>query len=269
MPATHRIIRLAMAFLGASILSVPLHAKSTEADLNARLKNKPLYLRGCWNNDNLHFDYDGKLVSKAGRVTITLCGFDLNQVHLDGNKLVLKGVRVGLVLADDKQKRVELEEPMHIEIDAPSSGDYAPALDAIFADNPADMVPLLPFYWQRYAQKSFLPPQAASTVQTLKLPTDTPPKHIGGRVQPPRLLRGVEPDFTMAARASKYGGKVLVNLWIEPDGSISHLSLVRPIGMGLDESALAAVQKYQFAPATQDGNPIRVELNLEVNFQLR
>ncbi len=38
--------------------------------------------------------------------------------------------------------------------------------------------------------------------------------------------------------------------------------------MGLDEKAVEAVQQYKFRPAMQNGKPVQVDLNVEVNFQI-
>lgn len=271
-PSCFRIARFVL-FSFASALS--LHAQSTEADLKARLKHKPLYLRGCWNDDQLHFDSTGKLISQAGHITITLCGFDFKNLHLTNSKLILDGSRVGLELANDKIKRVDLlignppqDQHMHLEIDAPSNGDYSAALDNIFASDLAEMVPSLPFYWQSYAQKHFLPLDPAPAPQASPVQTTVQPKKIGGSVLPPKPLHYAAPQFSPTARALKYGGNVLVNIWVMPDGTVTHLSVVRAAGIGLDEIALDAVQQYQFAPATQDGKPVTVELNIEVNFAI-
>src|SRR5580698_2238424 len=40
------------------------------------------------------------------------------------------------------------------------------------------------------------------------------------------------------------------------------------VGLGLDERAVAAVSQYTFQPATKDGSPVSVQLNVEVNFQI-
>ena len=119
-----------MALLGASIFSALLHAQSTEAELKARLKNKPLYLRGFWRDDTLHFDSTGQIIGGSpGPLAFTLSGFDLKSIRLQPNKLILEGQRVGIELAHDKQKRVPLkvgdprhseDELIHIEIDAHS-----------------------------------------------------------------------------------------------------------------------------------------------------
>jgi hypothetical protein len=38
--------------------------------------------------------------------------------------------------------------------------------------------------------------------------------------------------------------------------------------MGLDEKAIEAVKQYRFNPATYEGHPVPVLLNIEVNFRL-
>ncbi|HUJ94670.1 MAG TPA: TonB family protein [Terriglobales bacterium] len=40
----------------------------------------------------------------------------------------------------------------------------------------------------------------------------------------------------------------------------------RPLGYGLDEEAIKAVQKWKFVPATNNGVPVAVAVNLEVTF---
>jgi TonB family protein len=277
-------LRSLLLLLSACALVRPVHSQSSEFDLKARLMDKPLYLRGCWRDDKLHFDSTGQLKGKSDPVTFTLSGFELQTVHLKQDRLVLEGRRVGLELRDNKQKRVPLnvgkptepeDEPMHIEIEASSSSDYGQALDAIFANGLAELVPSVPSYWQAYASKNFIPaapstaPSATSGPnQQTASPHDTKPRRIGGGVKPPKLLHAKEPEFNEVARALRYSGAVLVNLWLQPDGTVSHLSLVRALGLGLDERALAAVQKYTFSPATMNDVPVLVELNVEVNFQI-
>jgi Gram-negative bacterial TonB protein C-terminal len=242
----------------------PLRSQSSESDLKARLMDKPLYLRGCWRDDTLHFDSAGQIKGNSGPVTFTLSGFELQTVHLKQDKLVLEGRRVGLELRDNKQQRIPLnvgkvnhpeDESMHIDIAASPSGDYGPALDAVFTNGLAELVPSLPSYWRAYATKNFIPAVSSTTptasvtsdpVQQAAGPSDAKPRRIGGAIAPPKLLRAKEPEFNDAARGVRYSGVVLINLWLCPDGTVSHLSLVRPLGLGLDEHALAAVQKYVF-----------------------
>jgi TonB family protein len=267
-----------------------LQAQSGETEISTRLMNKPLYLRGCWRDDVLHFDSSGQLKGVSGPLTFTLSGFELRTVHLKQDKLILEGRRIGLELRDQKQVRVPLnigkpdrpeDETVHIDITASPSGDYGPALDAIFTNGLAELVPSMPSYWKAYAAKNFIPSDPSTTpppaVSAPAAPApdqqpagspDTKPRRIGGGVKPPKLLHAKEPEFNDAARGLKYSGIVLINFWLHPDGTVSHLSVVRALGLGLDERALAAVQKYTFSPATMNDKPVLVELDVEINFQI-
>jgi len=94
------------------------------------------------------------------------------------------------------------------------------------------------------------------------------PKRIGGGVSAPVLIYSVEPEFSEEARKAKVAGNVLVNLWVDTNGLPSHVRVIRGVGMGLDEKAVEAVRQYKFKPAMENGKPVLVELNVEVNFQI-
>jgi protein TonB len=94
------------------------------------------------------------------------------------------------------------------------------------------------------------------------------PRRIGGGVSAPVLIYSVEPEFSEEARKAKVAGNVLVNLWVDTNGLPSHVHVIRGVGMGLDEKAKEAVMQYKFKPAMENGKPVLVELNVEVNFQI-
>ena len=54
----------------------------------------------------------------------------------------------------------------------------------------------------------------------------------------------------------------------ETDGTPSHIQIIRPLGLELDEAAVAAVSAYRFTPAIQNGTPVKVDLYVEVNFRI-
>jgi hypothetical protein len=176
-------LRCFLALLCTCGLLPALHAQSTEADLKARLMDKPLYLRGFWRDDKLQFDSTGHLLGNSDPVTFTLSGFDLKKVHLKQDKLILEGRRVGLELAANKQIRVPLDTSIQIDIATSPTGDYGPALDAIFANNLVDLVPTLPFYWQPYAVKNFVRANSAAGPSTMLL-TATKPDSGGQSLTP-------------------------------------------------------------------------------------
>ena len=93
-------------------------------------------------------------------------------------------------------------------------------------------------------------------------------RRIGGGVSAPVALYTPEPEFSEEARKAKVSGNVIVYLQVDEQGRATHVRVVRGLGMGLDEKALAAVQQYRFKPAEEHGHPVRVEMNVDVNFQI-
>jgi protein TonB len=92
--------------------------------------------------------------------------------------------------------------------------------------------------------------------------------HIGGGVSKPVVLFSVEPEFSEEARKAKFSGNVQVYLIVDEQGNPTHVKVVRPIGMGLDEKAREAVLQYKFKPAMKNGKPVKVDLYVDVNFQI-
>lgn len=94
------------------------------------------------------------------------------------------------------------------------------------------------------------------------------PKRVGGGISAPQVIYQVEPEFSEEARKAKVSGNVIVYLWVDKNGLPSHVRVVRGVGMGLDEKAVEAVRQYRFKPAMENGKPVTVEMNIEVNFQI-
>jgi TonB family protein len=92
--------------------------------------------------------------------------------------------------------------------------------------------------------------------------------HPGGSVSYPKLIHSVTPEYTEVARQAKLSGTVRLYLWVDKSGVPSHVKVIKGVGMGLDENAIAAVEQYRFEPATEDGQPVTVDLYTDVTFQV-
>ncbi len=92
--------------------------------------------------------------------------------------------------------------------------------------------------------------------------------HIGGGVMPPVPLTHDEPEYSEEARKAKFSGVVLLRIVVDASGRVSEAKVVRGIGLGLDEKAIEAVNKWKFRPGTKNGVPVAVVANVEVNFRL-
>jgi TonB family protein len=92
--------------------------------------------------------------------------------------------------------------------------------------------------------------------------------HVGGGVAAPQLLFAPDPEFSEEARRAKFQGVCVVSLVVDAQGNPQRVQVVRHLGMGLDQKALAAVKQYRFKPATLQGKPVPVEVNIEVTFRI-
>jgi len=94
------------------------------------------------------------------------------------------------------------------------------------------------------------------------------PYRVGGGVSAPKPVYTPDPEYSEEARKSKYQGVVVLWLVIGPDGHPHEIKVARPLGMGLDEKAIEAVRTWRFEPAKKDGQPVPVQMNVEVSFRL-
>jgi TonB family protein len=91
---------------------------------------------------------------------------------------------------------------------------------------------------------------------------------VGGGVSAPVLLSKTEPEYSEEARKAKHQGTVVLYVQIDSSGHAVNVKVVKSLGLGLDEKAMEAVQKWKFQPGKKDGKPVTVEATIEVNFRL-
>jgi TonB family protein len=112
----------------------------------------------------------------------------------------------------------------------------------------------------------------AAQIQAKQPPANTtePVLRAGGDVAPPRIVSKVNPAYADEARKSHYSGTVLLSLVVAPDGVPTDVHILMPLGAGLDEKAIEAVNQWRFQPGIRrsDGHPAPVQATVEVNFRL-
>ena len=93
----------------------------------------------------------------------------------------------------------------------------------------------------------------------------------GNGVSLPRIIREVKPQYTSDAMRAKIQGAVLLQCTVRPDGSVTDIQVVRSLDprFGLDEEAIKAARQWRFAPGTRMGQPVSVQITIELSFTLR
>jgi hypothetical protein len=86
--------------------------------------------------------------------------------------------------------------------------------------------------------------------------------------QKARLTSEFEPASNQFAQDSGVAGMSLYHVVLGADGRPQEIAVARPIGFGLDESAVDSIRKATFSPAIKDGKPVPVLLDLVVEFRI-
>jgi len=91
---------------------------------------------------------------------------------------------------------------------------------------------------------------------------------VGGGVSEPKGIYTPDPEYSEEARKAKYQGVCVLWLIVDQSGHPRDIKVARSLGMGLDQKAIEAVRNWKFEPAKKDGQPVAVQINVEVNFRL-
>jgi TonB family protein len=91
---------------------------------------------------------------------------------------------------------------------------------------------------------------------------------IGGGVSAPVPIYQPEPEYSEEARKAKWQGTVLLSLVVDESGKAVGIKVMKSLGLGLDQKAIEAVEKWRFKPGMKDGKPVPVMASVEVNFRL-
>jgi protein TonB len=91
---------------------------------------------------------------------------------------------------------------------------------------------------------------------------------VGGSIKAPTKIQDVKPVYPPVAQEARVSGVVILEVRIEPDGSVSQARVLRSIPL-LDEAAVEAVMQWRFTPTLLNGQAIPVMMTVTVNFTLQ
>jgi len=274
-----------LVFLSAQL--VVAEDSALEGQLKAEYANKILTLRHFYTGDHLTFHSDGSLQGDAAIGPWTVAGqIAVQEIRVRDKRLIIQGRRVYRIF-DSQQKpqdelntidnyqgavRAELEKNLlglNVEIDVELPGkrsdraSITSAMRSVFLADGESMMGVVPEYWQAYfAKLEGRPAIVSHSVEPLYV------FRPGNQMIPPKPISNPEPEFSPEASKMKYEGTELVKLVIDERGATRDLQVNRPLGLGLDEMAIAAIRTWTFEPARKDGQPVAVSVVVEVTFRL-
>lgn len=142
-------------------------------------------------------------------------------------------------------------------------------LPAIDDERPAPTSPQPPLWTEPRVSDVRLPRRSAPSPSDSGGPAaDSPSGRVVAAVA--RSHGNAAPDYPREARRQGIEGVVLLRVAIAADGSCSGVSIEKSSGSAaLDAAALAAVKRWKFEPALQEGVAVASELLVPIRFVLK
>ncbi|HZI56704.1 MAG TPA: energy transducer TonB [Verrucomicrobiae bacterium] len=244
------------------------HADAVKDALDQKYKKHVLAVRIPFTGGTEKFDSSGQPLKVPNKGQwVTYGGIYIEKINISKDTLRLEGPRV----ADSGQKKdgkpvfIKLEKSLKFELhlDQPlqSMDDAQAMLGHIFYLDPAE------------AEKHIKP-----EIRRYESVAKGPIHHVGeamkdgvkasNGVKAPNPTYTPEPDFSEEARRAKFQGVVILSIIVDETGNVSQVKLERPLGRGLDDNAMQRVKTWRFDPARLNGEPVAVEMKIEVSFNL-
>ena len=89
----------------------------------------------------------------------------------------------------------------------------------------------------------------------------------GPGVRPPKITHKEPARYTREAFYARVQGKVVCQVIVDERGAPVHVSVISPLGFGLDDRAQTAISRYRFEPGSKEGRPVKVVTMIEVSFR--
>lgn len=93
------------------------------------------------------------------------------------------------------------------------------------------------------------------------------PYRVGGKVQAPRLIRQVQPEYPPLARQARIQGDVVIDSVIDTQGRVTEMKVVSGSAL-LVESAIQALGQWRYQPTLLNGQPVAVDMLVTLHFTL-
>ncbi len=111
------------------------------------------------------------------------------------------------------------------------------------------------------------PPLTPVKPEAPPAPAPPPLLRIGGNVHQPEPLYTPQPEYPVLARQTRVSGVVKLEAIVATDGTIRSLKLLSGHAL-LVRAAMAAVRTWRYTPPTLNGNPIEIQMFVDVHFNL-
>ena len=83
-----------------------------------------------------------------------------------------------------------------------------------------------------------------------------------------RQLHSTAPRYTEEARQANIQGEVHLEAVVDSTGHVDQILVTKSLDPGLDQAAIDAASQWVFKPATRNGTPVAVAVEMVLAFRL-
>jgi TonB family protein len=252
---------------GASIETIDKTVETAGA-----LVGKGLFLRGFFASNDLTYDSAGRVQGAPKVGDWTMAAVNVLKVERRGaEEIELDGVRAAIRYDPNDhtfQRHALNDEKMRLVVN--NSGDVKQleaAFRAMFAVGiDPGLQRAMPDFWRHYFDPALAWPQDAlngQTIYALYGATDQ-----AKDVSAPNVEHRVDAKYSEFAVRDKVQGTLQLRVVVDAGGIPERIAVSRPLGYGLDASAVEAMRKWRFTPGMKDRSAVATEMVVEQQFSL-
>jgi TonB family protein len=247
-----------------SLAFIPLHAdesKDLQKHLHERLGKKVFFIRNFYGGNHLIFDSQGNLIEGAEPECWCAAAMEVRKIDVKKDVLTLRGPRV---VGPYRLERLDEQVQLDIKLNPAETNEESitAAIMKVLITSDDELERLKPEI-RKEKNGAKRPEERVAAAAS-----DVPYLTLGKDMARPEAISSPDPDYTDVARKRKRQGDVVLGIVIDETGHVAHVNVVRCLGAGLDEAAVQAVSGWRFKPARKNGNPVPVQVNVDVNFHL-
>jgi TonB family protein len=220
--------------------------------LNAKYSKQLLTVRNFPAGARVRFDGDGKLLEGMPGI-----------FTLDGSMRVEVRGRQAFLAYNAKTKRLEESltgEKMTLEFARKSGVPVEKNIDAALVPFET-LTSVVPGYWAKFLTGNGQLEAVVDAKTGIAVPRASESQGLV-----PRGTKTPAPSYPKAIQNHGVTGRVTLRVIVDENGKPTVADLVEPVGFGLDQVAIDAVNQWEYEPARKDGKGVKVYFRVVVNF---
>jgi len=257
--------------------------------LQSKYQDKTVILRHFYAGQRLSFDSKGQIAKETSEEFWTTCSMvAIKDLKFTDRRLIIEGRRVMyqfdlaakkfIDIKEDPARvdpKLDMAQQFHAEVALAGGLEWKTALkdamEKIFLKETENLVDWVPQCWKLYFRRQTPPEQAEINTWFSTIGKDILTRQTPGIISARHISRNHHASFrasyTEEARIAGVNGCVNAVGVVDAQGKPGNLQIIVPMGLGLDESALDQMSKWQYEPAQLNGRPVSFVTDFEICFK--